>query len=298
MTRDERIIYLYQQGLSLKNVGIREGITATGIRNILIKYNIPRRSRGGVVKLTKQQIEESQKRYDLGEPSTTIAKDLGVDPTTVRRYLTRMRPTGHHTKLPFNEHAFSFTHIDNLTEEQAYWIGFLMGDGSVFLDSGRYRVAITLSSKDKGHLEKFKNFLQASNKISCGNYGGYSDIPTCNIIVSSDILAADLAVFGIVPKKSKTAKVLYLQDNKHFWRGLLDADGWVSLGNGIILTGSHSNTYLFCKYCNTTLGTNINPYRSGTVWQAGTRSKSANEIIEHFYKDATIYLDRKNPYVS
>ena len=49
-----------------------------------------------------------------------------------------------------NEQAFS-----KLTPEAAYWVGFLMADGSIV---GR-SVGIALALKDAGHLELFRAFM-------------------------------------------------------------------------------------------------------------------------------------------
>jgi hypothetical protein len=34
-------------------------------------------------------------------------------------------------------------------------------------------------------------------------------------------------MFGVIPKKRLVAKVIGLEGNRHFWRGVLDRDGWL-----------------------------------------------------------------------
>ena len=50
---------------------------------------------------------------------------------------------------------------------------------------------------------------------------------TCNqftIRFTSKRLAGKLIAFGVTHRKSLTAKVIGLEDDKHFWRGVLDGD--------------------------------------------------------------------------
>ena len=60
-----------------------------------------------------------------------------------------------------------FENID--TEEKAYWLGFMYADGYIISNNGRYgqeQIGITLSTKDLGHLEKFKQSIEATNPIT------------------------------------------------------------------------------------------------------------------------------------
>ena len=50
--------------------------------------------------------------------------------------------------------------------EKAYWIGFLLGDGNVYINKNRnhYIVRITLHQQDQEHLVKFLNSLEGIGK--------------------------------------------------------------------------------------------------------------------------------------
>ena len=71
-------------------------------------------------------------------------------------------------------------------------------------------------------MEKFKKFI-GSNKSLYYNKGGVF------ISFYSNRIVDKLAEYGIVIRKSKIAKVPeQLKNNRHFWRGMIDGDGWVT----------------------------------------------------------------------
>ena len=93
-----------------------------------------------------------------------------------------------------NEHFFKEINC----EENAYFLGLLISDGNVFKDgTGRQAsISITLDLKDEYMLQKFKNVLSANTSISYDGRG-------CGqIAVRSNIMAEDLAKYGVIPKKS------------------------------------------------------------------------------------------------
>lgn len=123
--------------------------------------------------------------------------------------------------MRFRKYTSDFTVFDNIdTEEKSYWLGFLMGDGSVS-ETGRLR--IELSNKDRDHLEKFKLFMKSDNVIKktrkdCSSIG-----------INSKDFISKLANYGIVPRKTHFTKTPDIDKNllKHFYRGILDSDGWI-----------------------------------------------------------------------
>lgn len=103
-----------------------------------------------------------------------------------------------------------------------YWAGFLFGDGNID-DNGKLQVCLGLESKE--HLEKLSLFLIGTNKVRI-----YKD--RCHFQITNNILAKNLSKFGIIPRKTYNSKMILPKNNKlhkHFIRGYLDADGWISV---------------------------------------------------------------------
>ena len=111
---EERIIELYNQGLSLQKVANFVGYkSANSVKNILIKYGIQTRGTAGF-------------------------------------------------KEPFKENFFE--NIDS--EEKAYFLGFLMADGNVYVrKQSQPCIRLEISVKDLEILERFKMAIESKNSI-------------------------------------------------------------------------------------------------------------------------------------
>lgn len=188
-----------------------------------------------------------------------------------------------------------FEKID--TEEKAYWLGFLYADGSV--GSKESKIELGLAEKDLSHIEKFKNFMGLSNKIS---YRPQSH--SYRFSFRSDNCKADLIKQGCVPKKSLILKFptenqvpFYLI--KHFIRGYFDGDGWFTNTEscfqvGIIGTEDFIKGFLNCIDNINTKNTIFTVHReNGAKRYVFGALNDVTNFLNWIYKDATIYLDRK-----
>ena len=122
-------------------------------------------------------------------------------------------------RIALNENYFDV--ID--TPEKAYWLGFLVTDGSIYYNE----IEIKLTAGDSGHLEKFVSALDAAYPVQNGvnNHGtAYAKVRLgCLYMVKS------LAQHGIVRGKRNNQpwngppELL-----PHYWRGAVDGDGWIT----------------------------------------------------------------------
>ncbi len=240
---------------------------------------------------------------------------------TLYRYLRKNCDYAiNHKKRDYSrKHIFDYKFFNKIdTEEKAYWLGFLYADGSV--SPLNRSVSLRLCEKDKDHLEKFKQAINAPSipissyirrNFKIKNYF-YDKKTSYNISVHSMEMVRDLCNKGCVPKKSLILKFPtndYLPEKfvNHFIRGYLDGDGYISTFKnkkwnrinyrlGFYGTNSFLSTVLeiIKKYC----GEDINPKVSKEKNQnlhslvfAG--NKKIRRIFDFIYKNNNISLERK-----
>lgn len=206
--------------------------------------------------------------------------------------LTRRFPT-RHRKCSLNESAF-----ETITEESAYWIGFLTADGCITQNKHRPNsqpmLKVNLGLSDLTQLQKLKSFLGYSGAITiCAKY--------CCLSVSSRRIVRDLEGYGVVLHKSRrTMAHGLLERNRHFWRGVVDGDGgiYIKAANNypsLYLAGSEQLLRQFASYVLLAgLTKNLPTIRlCRSIMQLAVAGKQAVNIIEHLYYDIHISLDRK-----
>lgn len=188
-------------------------------------------------------------------------------------------------------------------EDAAYWIGFLMADGCI--SSARKRdnqaeVILALHRRDREHIDAFKRFLGASNKIGDGinNIG----IEWSRISVFSNLLVSALQKHGVTPRKSKTAKCIGLETNRHFWRGVIDGDGCICFQKQrrgdpfpiIEVCGSRCLMDQYQAFCRQIAPDAIALVRpKSSIWKVCISGLNALLIIRELYKDCQTALPRK-----
>jgi hypothetical protein len=100
-------------------------------------------------------------------------------------------------------------------------------------------------------------------------------------------------------RKSLTAKAIGLEDNKHFWRGVLDGDGYIKNRDGkdgdrVGVVGSYN---LMCQFI-TFIKKNILDARirlivDGKIFRLIVYSYMARKIIGLLYENCLVALDHK-----
>lgn len=192
-----------------------------------------------------------------------------------------------------------FNVIDN--ELKAYWLGFIYADGSI--NKKITVLSISLKSTDTLHLEKFANLF--NKKVFIYKRKAYINLPErtcCSLRISNTFIANDLNNKGIVPRKT------YVDSNvifkhipndlvRHFIRGYFDGDGCVTSNNAISFV---CNSSLFLqgikKFLNkvTNKDRKLKQVKDKTFFLLTyTGLDSKKNIFDYFYKDSTVFLERK-----
>jgi hypothetical protein len=203
-----------------------------------------------------------------------------------------------------------FENIDN--EEKAYWLGFILADGSIQIrkNTGQHLLKISLAIKDKEHLIKFKTFIKTQIPIKeylVGNGLNDNKSKSCEIIIYNKKIVQDLIKLGIGPKKSFNVKIPTIKKSllSHLIRGIWDGDGSVLFrarnskypdyyrpevqicGNSFVL-GKINDIFKDKLFLSKS---KLSPI--GNIFVFRKSSSSAQKIAKYLYKDSTIHLNRK-----
>lgn len=244
--------------------------------------------------------DEIVKRYKSGESSGSIGDDLGFSRRGVLNVLSRHGVDTRSQKEAQREYAVNHNAFDEVTPESAYWVGFLMADGFVTdTKDGSPFVGVTLAEKDRNHLVNLRDFLESTHPIKEQQGDSYSEGLAYRFGVYSQSLADDLAEYGVLPRKSDDTKVRILDDNRHFWRGVVDGDGYVRHGTGsearVELVGAKPLLQQYSSFCTARIGSDLSVRPHKSIWRVGCSWGTAEHLLSLLYQDQDVCLDRKSP---
>lgn len=262
------------------------------------KYN-------GRIIWSSDQIDYIIKEYANGTTMKSLGKQFDVKYETIRLLLHKynIKTRGNKHNYPRIENIFST--ID--TREKAYWLGVLYADGSIKEKSNE----ISLGLSDKDHVEKFKNFIGASNhRIQVIEPNDKKNKLTKNFYMFSIRDAQihnDLIKHGCLPNKNHLNLHIpkdMLENLKiDFIRGYFDGDGGFYFAKNkykkdrLVITFAGSKTMMqdIKEYFGivNTLEQNIDSKDTYTL-RTNSRKKVL-EIINLIYRDTndSIRLNRK-----
>ena len=216
------------------------------------------------------------------------------------------------------KHSIDESFFENIdTEEKAYWLGFIMADGTVIKtnkDSSYNRLKIGLCLKDEDHLIKFKNSIKTTSDIKYyttkENNSSYSgaNYTHCYLNCDSIKLASDLIKHNCIPNKTDFCTIPNIPSEliHHFIRGYFDGDGSISIytdknndkrcefsitSNSEILLEIQTILIDNCNLNKTKLKTYKRTSKATSLRYGGVQQ--VKKIFDYLYKDSTIYLDRK-----
>lgn len=210
-------------------------------------------------------------------------------------------------RYELNENVFDT--ID--TEEKAYWLGFIIADGSIQVrKSGQCIIKLALCSEDYLHLEKWKKFLQTKMPIKnyiVGNGKNNNKTNCCELTITSKNILQALAKYGIGPQKSHTVEIPEIPSHlvRHLLRGIWDGDGSVlyrtprkKYPNNFIPEVQICGNEKILNKINDIFYTELNLKKSklskvSSIFLFRKQTRSAQKVINFLYKDSSIYLDRK-----
>jgi transposase-like protein len=161
-----QIVQMYSSGLSAPKIAKVFQVRHSFILRNLAKLGIEKRY-AFYRRFSEAEKAEIIKLYSEGYSAPQIAKKLQ---TKHRFILTVLEKQGIPRRIDGTRKGGRRTHtldesvFDTITEESAYWIGFLMADGCI--GSKKPVVSLCLADEDRHHVERFRSFLKSSHKIS------------------------------------------------------------------------------------------------------------------------------------
>lgn len=311
-----RLVASYLDGASASKLAKLYCVNVKTIYPILRAANVQMRSSGSYFqKLKGGDKERIAREYLAGENIPQLAKKYEIDEARIwvilKQQSVKRRPFAQARRI----HSADETVFDVLidanagqddSEHAAYWLGFLIADGCVVAGdrakNESQRLVVGLSRKDRAHLQKFKEFLKATNKICDFEHEVFGKIHgACNLSVSAIHIIEVLKKAGFARKKARCVRLPWLLKNRHLWRGLIDGDGHVSfLGKGgrpiIGLCGTRTVVQQFLRFAKS-VATNTKTKARLTdgklLWTVHFSGRAAAAIIKELYRDAHVALDRK-----
>lgn len=195
---------------------------------------------------------------------------------------------------------------DIVTQEQAYILGFWLGDGTVLNSCNGIRLKISV--KDLNLLKKIKSAMQLPLPIVHTEDNRYEgEVGNCvHIYLNSERMKQDMIKHGCVPSKTlilEAPKLIPDDLTRHLIRGYFDADG--SIFRKIDRKLNKTYTYYtfdllgtkeFLEYAvdNLPVGVKIWKRTDANIYRARTSAKAkVKKIKDYLYKDSYIHLERK-----
>lgn len=246
---------------------------------------------------------ETEKVLELLKTKTQkeIAKIYNVSYSTINRLIisSGIKVAGR-SRLNESKLKFDINYFDEINnEEKAYWLGFIAADGCLKNNK------VSLISKDKEMIDKFKSYLSAEHKLSTIktlDKRTKKEYTSYKISITNNLFTRKLENY-INNDKSNNFVLPSIEDKyiPFFIAGMFDGDGYVGFRNGEKLRCSLIST----KECLIQIQniiekigikkTELYKYKNTkNVWKMHLYS-GAYDFLNYIYNDkhSEIYLSRK-----
>lgn len=249
------------------------------------------------------------KEYLDGNSIDKISKKHNISYKRVSNFLHENNIPIRSNKENSRRYSCNFDFFENIdTEHKAYWLGFIAADGYISCNRKHSSDAfgISIGIVDKEHLDKLNKDLESNHpiheyEIKQGYKVGNKYV---RLLISNNKMVSDLKKHGIKEHKSLTIEFPETVPEElmcHYLRGYFDGNGSWSRNQGKnfwyafdltstkeFLTGTCAFLGLPCVLSQRFPERKKNNYR----FRIDNREK-VWRIMELFYSEATVYLDRK-----
>ena len=245
--------------------------------------------------------------YNNGMNGTQLSKRYAVSSVSIYNFLNKngitMRDSSEcHTIYTINETFFKSIN----TEEKAYWLGFISGDGTIYDSVSESSLVIALKKEDIQHLFLFRKNVEATNPVTThmSKVKGKT-YESCRIAIFNRIFVKNIIALGVLPNKSHTLSMCdKIPPNlrRHYWRGLVDADGSLLRDTRegrkdpytVGLVGSKSIVESFGDFVyESNIKTKAKCRKSKSIFAIRFSGNAGYAVTRLLYFDSTVALHRK-----
>jgi len=235
---EKRVVDLYLAGEGKQSIRSQTGVSAWVLYRILKEHGVKRRPRGTRSKSCRFRWTEEELRKMCEDrerlPVAVVEEIYGMNDTTLWRHAKRLGYGSKRQKLPWDQKFFTRS-----SPAVAYWAGFLMADGNVFVRSPRItQLTLGIGEVDRIHLEAYRTALKSEHAIqqragTAVNVAGRTGRSRPQVILTvsgeGDVATA-LRRWGVVPNKTRNWVEPKIPRRllRHFLRGWFDGDGTLS----------------------------------------------------------------------
>ena len=299
--RELQVVTRYANGESARAIAADLGCSTQNICNVLARFSITLRPRGGSVRLLSPKQEQKiadalgagacgrdlAVTYGVSQSLiVNIRKRCGVAPGRVGRRVTKL----------IDHCAFNA-----ITSANVYWTGFLFADGGIDYSEDTPLICLELARKDRDHVEKFRAFLKSDYAISDvvhkHSYGRDGTTPASSFRARSRPIANALEARGLMVKKSLRDPVAAMAASRDFWRGMVDGDGWIGLRDNYPVVGLSGQRLILDRFQTFLTSHELPPHEivptESGIWKIVVSGNNARTLVRLLYRDAGTALERK-----
>jgi len=283
------IINEYKNGAGVIFLARKYKSSNRTISKILEKNGVTKRSLNKVFDSSTENLVVNS--YVSGESIKNIGERMLIEAKQVSKILDKLGTPKRSNSECRREYLINEDTFYNLTNDAMYWLGMLGSDGNVCKNN----VTLGLKVSDIDHVENFLSF--------CGsNKQPYIYAGSAYATLASKRMVDSLLRFNIYPNKSLTYRPTeYLAKSPHFWRGMIDGDGCISLSKTLKPTislcgGSYECIKMFETWVKSKCDTkaSVKKHKNRNLYTFSVSHNYAIKIINELYGIQHKYrLERK-----
>jgi predicted transcriptional regulator len=301
---ETKILALYAEGVPLTEIVRETGRTEHTITAVLRRNGkTPNRK---VVRYDDDLRERIRQMYMDGVDAPEIGRTLGGLHSSSVYNILKEAGIDRREQIACDNPGY-FDQID--TPGKAYWLGFISADGCVTgFKRGYPRLQVKLARKDRDHLLLLQAALKARRPVRDFDEESYGKlVPVSALTVYCPPMANALVSHGVTARKSHTLQPWDGPEDllPHYWRGLVDGDGHISITDRGVFTGLVGSRFVaeaYAAWVNSHFGTRVHATvkrpGNGDTWVVqvggtGARGSSLWHLLAALYDDAPVALARK-----